>query len=99
MSKTNIHPNIEALTDSGYQGLQYIHVKTVLPKKRSKSHSLSQKDKKDNQRLASNRVVNENVIGMIKRFKIVSDRYRNRRRRFALRFNLISGLYNWELNM
>ncbi|MGL4825804.1 MAG: IS5/IS1182 family transposase, partial [Alphaproteobacteria bacterium] len=37
------------------------------------------------------------VIGLLKRFKIISDRYRNRRRRFALRFNLIAGIYNWEI--
>ena len=48
--------------------------------------------------LASERVLNENVIGVIKRFKIVADRYRNRRRRFGLRFNLISGIYNFELH-
>ena len=49
--------------------------------------------------ISSERVVNENVIGMIKRFKIVADRYRNRRKRFALRFNLIAGIYNFELNI
>lgn len=27
--------------------------------------------------------------------KIVSDRYRNRRRRFRLRFNLIAGIFVW----
>ncbi|MDR0296736.1 MAG: IS5/IS1182 family transposase, partial [Rickettsia sp.] len=30
--------------------------------------------------------------------KIIADKYRNRRKRFSLRFNLISGLYNWELS-
>ncbi|MDR0492547.1 MAG: IS5/IS1182 family transposase, partial [Nitrososphaerota archaeon] len=30
------------------------------------------------------------------RFKIVSDRYRNRRKRFGLRFNLICGICNFE---
>jgi hypothetical protein len=54
-------------------------------------------DKKNNQKLAKERVVNENVIGMLKRFKIIADRYRNRRKRFGLRFNLISGIYNLEL--
>ena len=34
---------------------------------------------------------------MLKRFKIISDRYRNRRKRFSLRFNLLAGLYNYEL--
>ena len=55
--------------------------------------------KKKNQELASERVVNENVIGMLKRFKIISDKYRNRRKRFGLRFNLISAIYNMEVAM
>jgi len=38
--------------------------------------------------------VNENVIGMLKRFKIIAVKYRNRRKRFGLRFNLISGFRN-----
>ncbi|KJV72797.1 putative transposase [Orientia tsutsugamushi str. TA716] len=29
---------------------------------------------------------------MLKRFKIIADKYRNRRKRFGLRFNLISGI-------
>jgi hypothetical protein len=32
-----------------------------------------------------------------KRFKIVSDRYRNRRKRFGLRFTLIAAAYNKNL--
>ena len=64
-----------------------------------KTHiSLTKEDKKNNKSLASDRVTNENVIGMLKRFKIIADKYRNRRKRFGLRFNLIVGLYNWELN-
>ena len=85
------------LTDSGYQGMQKIHSKTQMPKKRSKKNPLTQEDKKANRQLSSNRVLNENVIGNLKRFKIISDRYRNRRKRFSLRFNLIAGIYNLEL--
>ena len=58
---------------------------------------LKKEEEKNNQALASERVANENVIGMIKRFKIVSDKYRNRRKRFGLRLNLISAIYNMEL--
>ncbi len=96
-SKTHCHPEAIAIVDSGYQGLQKIHTKTELPKKKSKKNPLTKEDKKNNRNLASNRVLNENVIGMLKRFKIISDRYRNRRKRFGLRFNLIAGIYNWEL--
>ena len=42
-------------------------------------------------------MLNEHVIGKIKRFKILSCRYRNRRKRFGLRVNLISAIYNFEL--
>ncbi len=85
------------MTDSGYQGIQKIHNNSELPKKRSKKNPLTKEDKKNNQRISSERVTNENVIGTLKRFKIIADRYRNRRKRFSLRFNLIAGLYNWEL--
>jgi hypothetical protein len=96
-SKTRIHPAISVVTDSGYQGLQKMHCKAYMPKKRSKKHPLTKEDKRHNRKLSSHRVLNENVIGNLKRFKILSDRYRNRRRRFSLRFNLIAGIYNLEL--
>lgn len=98
-SKTKINPDIKVVTDTGYQGIQKLHSKSELPKKKTKKNSLTKEDKKKNQELASERVANENVIGMIKRFKIISDRYRNRRKRFGLRFNLIAGIYNWELKL
>ncbi|MBS4168491.1 hypothetical protein PARA125_001129 [Parachlamydia sp. AcF125] len=93
-----MHPGIKMLTDTGYQGLQKIQARSELPIRRKlKKAPLSKADKKNNQKLASERVLNENVIGMLKRFKIIADRYQNRRKRFCLRFNLIAGIYNWEL--
>lgn len=65
--------------------------------KKTKKKPLSKEDKKKNRQLCSERALNENVIGMIKRFKIISDRYRNRRKRFGLRFNLLAVIYNFEL--
>ncbi len=84
------------IVDSGYQGLQKIHNNTLLPKKKSKKNPLTKEDKKNNTNIASQRVSNEHAIGFIKRFKIVADRYRNRRKRFGLRFNLIAGICNYE---
>jgi len=68
-----------------------------MPKKKSKKHPLTKETKKDNRVISRERVINENVIGMLKRFKIIADRYRNRRKRFGLRFNLITGIYNYEI--
>lgn len=78
-------------------GINKIHANSSLPKKRSKKNPLTKDDKRNNKNLASERVVNENVIGKLKRFKIIADRYRNRRKRFGLRFNLIAAIYNFEL--
>ena len=76
-SKTKIHPDIKVITDTGYQGIQKLHSKSVLPKKKTKKNPLTKEEKQKNQELASERVVNENVIGVLKRFKIISDKYRN----------------------
>jgi hypothetical protein len=95
-SNVKLHPDIKAQTDTGYQGIQHIHANTELPKKKSKKQPLSGEDKRNNRRISRERVVNEHVIGALKRFKIIADKYRNRRKRFGLRFNLLAGIYNLE---
>jgi len=92
-----IHPGIESVTDTGYLGMGKMHGKSTLPKKRSKKNPLTQEDKAANRAISRRRALNENVIGNLKRFRILADTYRNRRRRFGLRFNLIAGIYNYEL--
>ncbi len=87
----------KAKTDSGYQGLARLHANSATPKKKSKHHPLSKADKRANRQLASERVLNEHVIGTLKRFRILAERYRNRRSRFGLRFNLIAGIYNLQV--
>lgn len=74
-----------------------MHKNSDLPYKGSKNKRLTMEQKRYNRQLASDRVLNENVIGVIKRFKIIADKYRNRRKRFGLRFNLIAGIYNYEI--
>jgi hypothetical protein len=70
-----------------------------MPKKNTKKRPLNKEEKNYNHNLSSQRVLNENVIGVLKRFKIIADKYRNRRKRFGLRFNLICGIYNFELSL
>ena len=92
-----LREEIEVDGDTGYQGLQKIHINTVLPYKKKRNTPLTDEQKQHNHKLASERIVVEHIIGMIKRFKIIADKYRNRRKRFGLRFNLIAGMYNYEL--
>jgi hypothetical protein len=79
-------------------GIKKIHANSILPIKRRRKQKLTKEEKQFNRQVSSDRVLNENIIGFIKRFKIVSDRYRNRRKRFGLRFNLIDGICNFELH-
>jgi len=58
---------------------------------------LSTEQKANNRRLSQERIVIENIIRRLKIFRILSERYRNRRKRFGLRFNLIAAIYNLEL--
>ena len=98
-SAVRFKTNTEVLTDTGYQGIRKIHENSRLPKKKTKKCPLTKEEKRENKALSSQRVLNENVIGMLKRFKIIADKYRNRRKRFGLRFSLIAGIYNYELSL
>lgn len=96
-SNLHVKEEINIMTDTGYLGLNKIHPNTSMPKKKTKKNPLTPDQKKSNKEISSQRVTNEHIIGLVKRFKIVSDRYRNRRKRFGLRFNLIAGVCNADL--
>ena len=95
----HILPEIKVLADAGYRGMQKIHQNVELPHRKTKKNPLTEKQKEENKELASKRVMVENDIGLLKRFKIIADKYRNRRKRFSLRFNLIAGIHNFELSI
>ncbi len=85
------------LADAGYQGLTALHSNSQTPAKKSKLHPLSSVQKAANRKLSRKRILIENIIRKLKIFRILSERYRNRRKRFGLRFNLIAAIYNFEL--
>ena len=93
-SKTDLPDQVECLADSGYQGLLLLHKNSRTPFKKPKGGELTTEQKEFNKRLASERVIVEHIIRHLKIFRILSERYRNRRRRFMLRVNLIAGVYN-----
>lgn len=98
-SKIQLRTDIKLVGDKGYQGIQKLHAFSQTPKKKPRGDNLSVADKKMNRELAIIRVIGENVHRKLKVFKVLSERYRNRRKRFGLRFNLIAGLYNYELHL
>lgn len=96
-SKVRFHPETESLEDSGYQGISKLHRNCRFPKKKPKKGKLTPEDKHYNRSLASRRIAIEHVNRRLKVFRIFSQRYRNRRKRFGLRCHLIAGIYNYDL--
>lgn len=96
-SKLPLNKNKKVKVDSGYQGIDKIHPNSELPKKSTRLKPLTKKEKKNNVKLSKTRVKVEHVIGKIKVFRIMAERYRNRRKHHDLRMKLICGIYNFEL--
>jgi len=77
---TRLHPDTQALFDSGYRGVQRIHAKSLIPI-RHKEDIAKLSDEKKSTRKAENKAISsirmkvEHVIGRIKNFKIVAERY------------------------
>ena len=90
---------VEILADKGYQGIKKIHSSSYIPFKKPPKKTLSSSHKEYNRELAKQRIYIEHVIRCLKIFRILAQPYRNRRRRFGLRFNLIAGLYNFGLDL
>ena len=95
-SRIPLKQTIKCLVDKGYQGIQKLHANSQFPQKKPRKGTLSNEAKKRNRELARQRIIGEHVHRKLKIFKILAERYRNRRKRFGLRFNLIAGFYNYE---
>ena len=95
-SRTHVKAETVLEADTGYLGLAQIHPNSLLPKKRSKNHPLTDQERKSNREISRKRIFVEHAIRFVKRFRILSERYRNRRKRFALRFSLIAGICNFD---
>jgi hypothetical protein len=77
--------------------LERLHAHSFLPTKATKHHPLTYEKKQANRTLARLRLHIERIIGRLKIFRILAERYRGRRKRFCLRFNLIAGVHDFEL--
>lgn len=73
------------LADSGYQGMQKLNTKTVLPHKRRRKIPLTPEQKARNTSLSSKRILVEHVFAQLKKFKILGATYRNFRKKLHLR--------------
>jgi len=88
--------SVKIQADSGYQGILKLHANSETPKKKPRGGELSAEEKAENRRISRERMVIENINAKVKVFKITSNKYRNRRKRYGIRMALICGIINFE---
>lgn len=75
------------------------HSNSYVPLKKPKQGELTPLEREYNHALSQERIRIEHINRSLKIFRILSERYRNRRRRYSLRCNLIAAIYNYELSL
>lgn len=96
-SKHDYNNETTEFVDKGYLGIEKIHKNSIIPIKASKHHTLTEEEKWYNNEVSKNRIAIEHVNAFLKKFKIFSTRFRNRRKNFKLYMAFICGVYNFEV--
>jgi len=68
--------------DLGYQGIKKYHSNIEIPEKKKKNSKLIEEDKEKNKHKASERIHIEHINAKIKTFQILTEKYRNRHKRY-----------------
>lgn len=88
--------------DLGFKGFdtQYPGHAISMPRRKPRTRDLTEAEKKQNKKKSRVRVIVEHAIGGIKRLRIISDVFRNKKKGFDDQAMLIScGLWNYHLAM
>ena len=86
--------NVPIFADGGYQGLRELNPNARTPVKKGKNQPLTDLEKCYNKALSQRRIKVENTIGKMKQYKILSDRYRCRRKGYNVKTQIIAGIVN-----
>lgn len=82
---------IADLSSIGFKTLKGV---LLTPIKKPKKLDLAKLGKQVNRKISRRQIVIEHINQKLKSFRILSERYRNRRKRFGLRANLIADIVN-----
>jgi len=85
--------------NSCYQGIEkdFPDRNVRIPRKKKKGKPRSESDKIHNKRVSRERVIVENVIGRIKNFNVMGEKFRNRLKRYNDMSAIAAGLVNFKV--
>ena len=94
----SIPEDVQVNLDRGYEGAEdrYPNNKIYKPKRAQRNHPLTLFEKLYNHLINKTRILVEHVIGRLKKFRIVSELYRNRRSAHADYLVAVAGLINFR---
>lgn len=94
----SIPEDVQVNLDRGYEGAEdrYPNNKVYKPKRAQRNHPLTLFEKLYNHLINKTRILVEHVIGRLKKFRIVSELYRNRRSAHADYLVAVAGLINFR---
>ena len=94
----SIPEDVQVNLDRGYEGAEerYPNNKIYKPKRAQRNHPLIPFEKLYNHIINKTRILVERVIGRLKKFRIMSEMYRNRRPAHADYLVVVAGLINFR---
>lgn len=94
----SIPEDVQVNLDRGYEGAEdrYPNNKVYKPKRAQRNHPLTLFEKLYNHLINKTRILVEHVIGRLKKFRILSELYRNRRSAHASYLLVVAGLINFK---
>jgi len=94
----SIPDDVQVNLDRGYEGAEerYPNNKIYKPKRAQRNHPLTLFEKLYNHIINKTRILVEHVIGRLKKFRIMSELYRNRRSAHADYLAVVAGLINFR---
>lgn len=96
----NIPTDVNIWVDKGYEGIKKLIKngnQVLLPKKKPKNGELTPEEKEENKIISSIRITVEHAIGGLKRFRCLTDLYRNKNGIDDKFIAICAGLWNFHL--
>jgi hypothetical protein len=94
-----IPKQVVSVFDLGYLGVEkdFPQQLSTLPYRKKRNLDLSEEEKEYNKNHSKKRIVIEHTICRLKKYRILSDIFRNRLRKYNRISNIVAGLVNYRI--
>jgi hypothetical protein len=92
----NIPEHVEAFGDKGYEGMAKVYARHhfVTPTKKPKGGRLTVEERETNRLISKVRIIAENALSRVRKFRVTREFYRGRDERHGLYWGVVGGLVN-----